>query len=190
MWFRRAAVMSLVALSVISIGSAPAAAGGGCFHGVPPSDGTGDTVEMTANCFEATVLRVDADARVTWLNRDPYAHTVTGVGGTWGDFSEIARGESVSYRFATDGIYLYSCMIHPGMVGAVVVGDGKGDAGLAPAALVSSPAASSAPAATAARAPSGGISWIWSALLAAALGIGLGFAFSRRRRSETTVARV
>ena len=30
------------------------------------------------------------------------------------------------YRFDEDGVYPYSCLIHPGMVGAIVVGDGVG----------------------------------------------------------------
>jgi len=32
----------------------------------------------------------------------------------------------VSYRFDTDGVYPYACWLHPGMVGAIVVGDGVG----------------------------------------------------------------
>jgi len=32
----------------------------------------------------------------------------------------------VSYRFVRSGVYPYVCTYHPGMVGAVVVGDGTG----------------------------------------------------------------
>ena len=185
MWIRRTAIVFAVVAAAVSLGAAPAWAGGGCLHGVPPSDGTGDTVEMNANCFEATVLHVDPGAEVTWLNRDPYTHTVTGVGGTWGDFSEIAQGGSVSYRFDTSGVYVYSCIIHPGMVGAVVVGDGSGNAGLDPAAVATLPA--DPPAAATAPATSDGSSWIWSSLLAGLIGIGLGLAFARKRRSQPAV---
>ena len=188
MWLRRSALVSAVIVASLSLGSAPASAGGGgCFHGAAPSDGTGDTVEMTASCFEATVLHVDPGTNVTWVNHDPFAHTVTGVGGGWGAFTEIANGGSVSYRFDANGVYLYSCLIHPGMVGAVVVGDGSGDAGMTASGVVPLSAAPPAPSATTAPATSKGSSWIWPALLAGALGIAFGIALSRRRRSESTV---
>ena len=42
----------------------------------------------------------------------------------------------MSYRFDQDGVYPYSCLLHPGMVGAIVVGDGVGTdlAGVVPVA--------------------------------------------------------
>lgn len=187
MWLRRTILESALVVAILSLGGAPASAGGGCFHGVPPSDGTGDRVEMTANCFEATVLHVDSGTQVTWVNRDPYAHTVTGVGGTWGDYTEISPGGSASYRFDANGVYLYSCLIHPGMVGAVVVGDGSGDAGLDPAAVVPLSADPPAPRAATAPATSNSSAWIWSALLAGSIGIGIGLVFARRRRSQPAV---
>ena len=72
---------------------------------------------------------------------------VTGASGSWGmDFgtattdpgaldeeSELAQdgtlgqGGTYSYTFAASGVYPYYCFLHPGMVGAVVVGDGTGD---------------------------------------------------------------
>jgi len=185
MWLPRTTLVSALVVAALSLGGAPASANGGC--GVPPSDGTGDTVEMTANCFQATVLHVEPGSEITWVNHDPYAHTVTGVGGSWGDFTEIAKGESVSYRFDANGVYLYSCLIHLGMVGAVVVGDGSGDAGLNPAAVVPASTGPPAAAATTAPASSKGSSWIWPTLLAGALGIALGLAFGRRRRSQPAV---
>jgi plastocyanin len=186
-WLRRTVLVSAMVLAALSLAGAPASAGGGCFHGVAPSDGKGDAVEMTANCFEATVLHVDSGAEVTWVNRDPYAHTVTGVGGTWGDFNEIAHGASVSYRFDANGVYLYSCLIHPGMVGAVVVGDGSGDAGLDAAAVIpfsANPPAGAARAASRSHDSSG----IWPTLLAGVFGLALGLAFARKRRSQPAVA--
>ncbi len=187
MWLRRTTLVSALVVAILSLAGSRAWAGGGCFHELPPTDGTGDSVEMTANCFEATVLHVDSGTKVTWVNRDPYAHTVTGVGGTWGDLSEISHGGSVSYRFDANGVYLYSCLIHPGMVGAVVVGDGSGDAGLDPAAVVPQSADPPAPEATTAPATSKSSAWIWSALLAGAIGVGIGMAFARRRRSQPAV---
>ena len=189
MWLRRVTLVSAMVVGSFSLGVGPASAGGGCFHEVAPTDGRGDTVEMTGNCFEATVLHVDPGSEVTWVNHDPYAHTVTGVGGTWGDFTELANGETVSYGFDTNGVYLYSCMLHPGMVGAVVVGDGSGDAGLDPAAVIPISADPPAPAPAAAAATAGGTSWVWSASVAGLIGLLIGLAFARIRRSRTAVMR-
>jgi plastocyanin len=192
MKLRHATFVSALVLASLWLGAGSASAGGGCYHGIPPSDGTGDRVQMTGNCFEATVLHIDPGTVVTWVNEDPYAHTVTGVGGTWGDFTELAQGDTASYRFGGNGVYVYSCLIHPGMVGAVVVGDGSGDAGLDPAAVVPLPAADS-PAGTAAAetsAVSGNAPAAWAAAIAGVLGISLGLALARARsRTGRGIAR-
>jgi hypothetical protein len=36
------------------------------------------------------------------------------------------RGKSVTFRFDEEGVYPFFCCLHPGMAGAVVVGDGAG----------------------------------------------------------------
>ena len=74
-------------------------------------------------CFGPTVLYANPGETVTWTNKDDTAHTVTGLGFRWGTGADLLQGSAVSYRFAQSGIYPYSCIIHPGMVGAVVVGD-------------------------------------------------------------------
>ena len=37
-------------------------------------------------------------------------------------------GEKVSYTFSEEGVFPYVCILHPGMIGAIVVGDGIGPA--------------------------------------------------------------
>jgi hypothetical protein len=138
---------------------------------------------MTGNCFEATVLHVDPGTEVTWVNEDTYAHTVTGVGGTWGDFTELERGDMVSYRFEGNGVYVYSCIIHPGMVGAVVVGDGSDDAGLDRASVVTLPAAYPPAADTLTldtqRTAGGDTNAAWVVAIAGFLGILIGSSLAR-----------
>jgi hypothetical protein len=46
------------------------------------------------------------------------------VTASWGNADDIAEGESVAYAFDNPGVYPYFCILHPGMVGAIVVGDG------------------------------------------------------------------
>jgi plastocyanin len=102
----------------------PAVAGGGC-HATTLTDQTGTKVGVRELCFAPTVIRIAPGASVTWTNDDPTAHTVTGVAGTWGTYDSLDPGASVTYRFERSGVFPYFCVIHPGMVGAVVVGSGR-----------------------------------------------------------------
>lgn len=123
------AVVAVVASAALWAGSGMASAGGGggCVHATGPTTGRGDTVELADLCFSSTVLYVERGTNVTWTNRDPMAHNVVGVGLEWGDPGlTLYEGDDVSYRFDEDGVFPYACWIHPGMIGAVVVGDGVG----------------------------------------------------------------
>ena len=53
----------------------------------------------------------------------PAAH-ITGAANSFGDYEEFFQGQSVTHTFAKSGVYPYVCVLHPTMVGAVVVGDG------------------------------------------------------------------
>lgn len=132
----RTLIVSGVAAGVAVLGGAvPATAGGGCMHGTAPTDGQGTVVEIVDYCFTPTVLHVEPGTEVTFVNRDDTSHEVTGVGGAWGTFDDLGLGDRVSYTFEEDGVYVYSCFIHPGMVGAIVAGSGTGSAGLDAAAV-------------------------------------------------------
>lgn len=98
--------------------AAPAAAGGGCGTF---TDGEGPDVDTPHNCFAPAVARVDVGDTVTWRSTNGVAHNVTTSAGFGGDLPPKA---SFSHRFAEPGVYPYACTLHPGMVGAVVVGDG------------------------------------------------------------------
>lgn len=115
-----------VALSPAVFRPGPADAGGGCHRNVEQgqTEGNGTTVEMVRNCFGTTVLRVAPGSEVTWVNRDEIAHRVDGLG--WSVRDEVTGGAQATMRFAAEGTYPYACVFHPGMFGAVVVGDGAG----------------------------------------------------------------
>ena len=116
----------------------PVDAGGGCHRnseqGQPERQGT--TVEMVRNCFGTTVLRVAPGTDVTWVNRDEIAHRVDGVG--WSVREDVAGGAQATQRFDAPGTYPYVCVLHPGMFGAVVVGDGAGSGPVTNAAMPTS----------------------------------------------------
>ncbi len=101
----------------------PALAGGGSCHDPKPTSASGVAVDAKDNCFFPTVLYVEEGATVTWTNRDAAPHSVTGLGLDWGTGQKtLYQGDSVSIDFSAPGVYPYSCIVHPGMVGAVVVG--------------------------------------------------------------------
>jgi plastocyanin len=130
MRIRPAIVATLVTVIAVWSWSGTASAGGGCLHGTPATEGDGTVVEMVDACFTPAVLHVDPGATVAFVNRDGMNHQVAGVGDTWGSLTELLPGDRVTYTFETDGVYLYSCWLHPGMVGAVVAGSGAGSGGL------------------------------------------------------------
>jgi plastocyanin len=102
--------------------AAPAVAGGGCHSG--PTQGEGDTVELKDACFTPSNLTIDPGETVTFVNLDEMTHNVGG--NLWGNYEDMLRGDTFTATFDEPGIYPYACSYHPGMTGAIVVGDGTG----------------------------------------------------------------
>lgn len=124
---------------------APAAAGGGCHPSsteITAARGHGRVDVPVVDCaFAPTILYVAPGTEVTWFNKDPVPHTVTDAFLLWG--SPDVMGRKVSHRFDEEGIYPYYCDLHPGMAGAVVVGDpAAGKAAAEPIELLSAEAGS------------------------------------------------
>jgi plastocyanin len=180
------AVLAAAALFAFLPG-VPAQAGGFCQEG-KVTEGSGTTVTMGKNCFTPTVLRTDVGSEVTWVNKDPESHTVTGAGGSWGSgHKEAAPATTMTFRFKESGVYSYTCLLHPGMTGTVVVGNGAGK-GAATETISVEPVSATAPRPVV-KAPqpvqsSDENTGAWSAIAigAAVLGGGAGYSLGRRRR--------
>jgi plastocyanin len=125
---RRIALVGCIVAMAAVWGAGPAAAGGGGCHAEPLTDRSAQLVGIKDFCFTPTILRVQPGDTVTWVNGDPTDHTVTGANDSWGSYDPIASRKLVKHRFDKAGIYPYFCMLHPGMVGVVVVGDGNASA--------------------------------------------------------------
>jgi len=144
----RALVPLLAVLAATVLAAAPASAGGGCH--APATEGRGTTVALTDLCFTPTVLRVQPGSTVTFVNRDTMAHPLSRPGGEWGWDGGV--GDRTTVRLEQAGTYPFFCYVHPGMVGVVVVGDGRGsgaqvvqvDDPAAPAAGTGQPASAAA----------------------------------------------
>ena len=171
--------------------TAPALAGGGCHAGM--TQGEGDRVEMAKACFSPSVLRTDPGTEVTFVNRDPVVHNVSAS--EWGYFGDLNRGDDFTAMFSEPGVYPFACTYHPGMVGAVVVGDGTG-VGSGPTVTFGDGSESAVQASSgekagerAALAPGEGSSLGWLAGGAGGLALGAGAALGggwlvRRRRGQ------
>jgi plastocyanin len=123
-----AATFALAAWASTGLSAPGAHAGGGACHEVPATqEAEGDVVSLKHSCFSPTVLRVETGTKVTFRNDDPMVHYVTGVANSWGTGYEgsLAPGKTLTASFQAPGTYAYSCGLHPGMAGAVVVGDGS-----------------------------------------------------------------
>jgi plastocyanin len=127
--FRRIAPFLLPLGLLIPALTAPPAvlAGDPCFHSTDrPSPTTGATTAIgIGDCvFLPTVTSVPVGATVEWTNRSFQAHEVVGANLTWGAHDKLLQpGDSIGWKFDKPGVYAYSCMLHPGMSGAIVVGD-------------------------------------------------------------------
>jgi len=78
------------------------------------------TVNISGYRFQPASIQVAAGTKVTWVNYDSVAHTVTADNGAF-DLGQFPHGDSRSYTFNKTGVYAYHCSIHPSMTGSVTV---------------------------------------------------------------------
>jgi len=83
--------------------------------------------EDTNECFIPAEISIGVGETVTWSNDDTAAHTVTGGNAADGpsgvfDSSLFMAGTEFSWTFDEAGTFEYFCMVHPWMVGSVIVG--------------------------------------------------------------------
>lgn len=117
-----------VAMTALIAAPAVALAGDPCFHRFDnrpaPSSGATSQVVLGDCVFTPTVNRVPVGTTVTWTNASVQAHEIVGSNLTWGAHDKLLEpGDTIGWTFDTAGAYGYSCMIHPGMTGVVVVGE-------------------------------------------------------------------
>jgi plastocyanin len=77
------------------------------------------TVLMDGTKYEPATLTVKRGATVTFVNKDPFPHTVTTPGKF--DSKSIAAGKSWKYAAKKAGTYEYICTLHPNMKGTLIV---------------------------------------------------------------------
>ena len=120
-----------------------------------PGSSTPGCEETADGCFIPNTVTIDIGGTVTWENNDTAAHTSTGGSATDGpsgvfDSSLIMAGSSFSHTFEDAGTFDYFCMVHPWMVGTVIVEDMAAAEAAAAEAAAAEAAAAEADAAAAA----------------------------------------
>ena len=82
--------------------------------------------EETNECYLPYQVTINVGDTVNWINEDTAAHTVTGGSPADGpsgifDSSLVLGGAQYSHTFEDAGSFDYFCMVHPWMVGNVMV---------------------------------------------------------------------
>jgi plastocyanin len=77
------------------------------------------TVVIEGVKFEPETLTVARGDTVVWVNKDPFAHTVTAKG--FFDSHDLPAGKSWKYVASKTGEYAYVCNYHPNMHGTLTV---------------------------------------------------------------------
>ncbi|UMZ13665.1 cupredoxin domain-containing protein [Pseudomonas sp. MPFS] len=65
-------------------------------------------------------VQVTVGTRVTWVNDDQIPHTVTETHKLFRS-AALDTNDSFSYQFDTPGTYEYFCVLHPQMIGKIIV---------------------------------------------------------------------
>ena len=81
--------------------------------------GTAHTVVIDGVQYSPAALTVKRGDTVTWVNKDPFPHTVTAPGAF--DSKDIAAGAKWKYVARKAGTYDYICTYHPNMKGVLKV---------------------------------------------------------------------
>ena len=195
------AIRILAALALLlgsMVFATPVAAGDPCFHDMdrpPVTEGSATVVKMDRCAFVPTIVRVPVGTEVQFLNSDVVGHEVVGANLTWGEHDKILdSGDQIAVTFATAGVHPYTCMIHPGMTGAVIVGDGATSAVTPGAAAANPPPAAqgapvsqsgdTAPASSSSASPLTSLAAVAALSILTLLGLLAASAAIRRRRAN------
>jgi plastocyanin len=102
-----------------------AACGGGATTPPAGAGAAGDgAVTVEGSAFRPASIEVKAGGKVTWTNKDGFAHTTTSgkpgaKDGKWE--GQLPAGGTFSFTFAQAGSFDFFCAIHTSMTGKVTV---------------------------------------------------------------------
>ena len=97
-----------------------ASTAGAAFAAEPALLPSAATVHIKDFKYAPSALKVHAGDRVTFVNNDDEAHTVTAQNKAF-DSGGLDTGDTWQYVFAKPGTYHYLCEMHPYMKATVIV---------------------------------------------------------------------
>ena len=113
-------VAVLAGLATASLVAAALTVGGA--HVAAAAQPAGAKVVLKDIAFKSAVTSIRTGQRVTWSWEDPYAtHNIHSVGLPRFKGATARRTGAHTVRFARKGTYRYTCTLHPGMNGRIVV---------------------------------------------------------------------
>jgi len=77
-------------------------------------------VWMQGMAFNPLTITVPVGTTVKWTNKDSFTHNVTSATAVFSS-GAMGGGATFSFQFTTAGTYPYTCTLHPGMAGTVIV---------------------------------------------------------------------
>jgi plastocyanin len=114
-------VIGIIAVLIIIVGALYYYSGYN--YGTPSVSGTPNPqaqnqISIKNFAFGPAVLNIQVGDTVTWVNNDSATHRIKG-----GNFesSDMANGQSYSFKFTSAGTFDYICSIHPSMKGTIIV---------------------------------------------------------------------
>lgn len=107
----------LAGLCLLALCLPAATPGADAQHGAP---GATYTVVIENVQFNPPQLRVERGARIVWVNKDLFPHTVTAASRAF-DSGSIAANASWTHVFRKPGEYAYGCTFHPTMKATIEV---------------------------------------------------------------------
>lgn len=119
--------MKKIVLTVIAISSL-LFLGASCYKSSSNSNNTTNTsapvatnqISISNFAFSPQTVKVTPGTKVTWVNNDSVAHTITSNDNKFNS-TQLASGASFEFTFSESGTYNYHCSIHPSMTGQVIV---------------------------------------------------------------------
>lgn len=87
------------------------------------TSGAGASVGLKDSRFDPKDIEISAGDTVTFINNDPYDHTVTSAEDSAIEFDSGVIGQDATFEqtFDTPGTYSFFCEIHPTMRGTITV---------------------------------------------------------------------
>jgi plastocyanin len=87
----------------------------------PPVTTTTEEIQLINTAFSPADKTISVGTKIKWVNKDPYAHTVTSSTNIF-DSGNMNEGQVFEYTFNTAGVFEYYCKYHlPGMTGKITV---------------------------------------------------------------------